>query len=256
MAKIQIYNGGAGMYFEVIIPECGPRQKLSREEFQKMRFPVLWLLHPMGCNGGDWTRFSQIETFANEKSIMVVCPTIMNAFWTDEPVPGGNQWQTLVTEELWIQVHGMFPASSAREDNFVAGNSMGGYGAIKFALSCPEKFSCCASFSACLDIPLRYARGEDSIHTGVERAFGPREKVEGGENDLLALAKGLCQSGRELPRIYISCGNQDKFFPCNVKMKEELFKLGYDLTWKEENCGHEWRFWNKEIEHVLDWIGL
>lgn len=254
MAKVQIYNGGVGMYFEVILPECGPRQKLSVEEFKQKKFPVLWLLHPMGCNGADWSRFSQIETFANDKSIVVVCPTIMNAFWTDEPVAGGNKWQTLVTEELWTQVHGMFPTSPKREDNFVAGNSMGGYGAIKFALSCPDKFSHCASFSACLDIPIRYAEGRDSIHTGVERAFGSRESVKGGDNDLLALAERLLHSGKPLPRIYVSCGNEDKFFSCNVEMKEALLKMGYDLTWKEDNCGHEWRFWNREIENVLNWI--
>lgn len=254
MAKIQVYPGGAQIEYDVIIPEFGPRCHLSLEEFRGRRFPVLWLLHAMGCNGSDWPRFTQIETFANENSIIVVCPTIMNAFYTNEPVPGGTQWQTIITDELWDEVHGMYPTSSRPQDNYVAGNSMGGYGALKYCLSRPDRYACGISFSSCLDIPIRYAEGRDAIHTGVDRAFGEREHVKGGENDLLYLAQKRKDMGGALPRLYISCGRRDKFFPCNVEMRDALRDLGYEVTWDEGDFAHDWRFWNAQIEKAIHWM--
>ncbi|MEZ4770034.1 MAG: alpha/beta hydrolase-fold protein [Caldilineales bacterium] len=57
---------------------------------------------------------------------------------------------TFVADELPALVKGMFPISSRRKDTFVAGLSMGGYGAFKLALAHPERYAAAASLSGAL----------------------------------------------------------------------------------------------------------
>ena len=91
--------------------------------------PVLYLLHGMSQDYSCWLRFSKIEQYADEFGIAVIMPDA-NMSWYADMKRGFRYW-THLTEELPTLVHRFFPAlSTAREDTFVAGLSMGAYGAI------------------------------------------------------------------------------------------------------------------------------
>ena len=53
-----------------------------------------------------------------------------------------------VTEELMPMLYNWYPISDKREDNFIAGLSMGGGGALKFAVNYPDKFAAAAILSS------------------------------------------------------------------------------------------------------------
>jgi len=73
--------------------------------------------------------------------------------------------------------------------------------------------------------------------------------------DPSALAEKLAAEGKTFPKCYLACGKKDFLYESNVKFRDRLIELGCDVTWDEtEEYGHEWRFWNLEIERFLDWL--
>ena len=73
--------------------------------------------------------------------------------------------------------------------------------------------------------------------------------------DPYALADRLAAEGRKLPKIYMACGEEDSLYRANLEFRNYLLEKGADLTWESvPGYGHEWRFWNLEIERFLDWI--
>ena len=74
-------------------------------------------------------------------------------------------------------------------------------------------------------------------------------------HDLAALADDAAAAARTLPPLYIACGTEDFLFQANVDFRDHLVELGADVTWDEvAGFGHEWRFWDMQVEKFLDWI--
>ena len=141
----QYYNANTDVY--VIIPDkkrgIDPKDFYKRED----RFKCLWLLHGTFGSYSDWIRKSNIELYACEHDLMVVMPSVQNFDYEEWDNAGlGLDTTKMIVDELMPMIQNWFPASDKREDNFVAGLSMGGGGALKLALNYPEKFSACLLF--------------------------------------------------------------------------------------------------------------
>jgi putative tributyrin esterase len=119
--------------------------------------PVLYLLHGLSDDDTMWLRSTSIERYVAPLGLAVVMPQVHRSFYADQP-DGGRYW-TFLSEELPELVGSMFQVSQRRKDTFVAGLSMGGYGAFKWALRHPERFAAAASLSGVLDIANLRARG-------------------------------------------------------------------------------------------------
>ena len=129
---------------------------------------------------------------------------------------------------------------------------MGGYGAFKLALGCPEKFIAGASLSGALDIMgIIQRRGSDSY---LENIFVDLDKVKGSNNDLLYLAEKVAESDGAKPILYQCCGTEDFLYQDNITFRDHARKLGLDLTYEEEPGAHEWGYWDKKIQRVLEWL--
>jgi putative tributyrin esterase len=121
--------------------------------------PRLWLLHGLSDDESIWSRLTSIERYVAPLGLSVVMPNVHRSFYTN--MRSGYRYWDFVSQELLEKARGFFPLSSAREDNFVAGLSMGGYGALKLAFTLPEQFAAAASLSAaprtiCFSSPLRW----------------------------------------------------------------------------------------------------
>src|SRR4051794_21443569 len=167
--------------------------------------PVLYLLHGLSDDDTIWLRRTSIERYVAPLGLAVVMPQVHRSFYTDEHF-GGRYW-TFLSEELPALVGSWFRVSQRREDTFVAGLSMGGYGALKWALRQPDRFAAAASLSGALDVVglwTRRVRPEDPRM--FERIFGDGAPA-GTDDDLLALL-GRADAAN-LPRLHVSCGEQD-----------------------------------------------
>ena len=89
-----------------------------------------------------------------------------------------------------------------------------------------------------------------------EDIFGPADKVRGSFNDLFAAAEELKASGKPLPKLYMWCGTEDFLYGENVRMRDYLNALGYELTYEESPGDHQWKYWDQKVQTVLNWLPL
>lgn len=249
---------GVETSLNLILPqskEDPEEEDFSRENknFSAEKFSTLYLLHGLSDDHTAWVRKTSIERYANKHNLAVVMPVVHRSFYTDM-VYGYPYW-TFVSEELPRIVRHYFPLSDKREDNFVAGLSMGGFGAFKLALNCPDKFSAAASLSGALDI-VREAKEEEKQEEW-SFVFGDLKSLRGSKNDLCFLAKNIDSSRNSVPKLFQACGMDDFLYQDNLKFKKMALANNLDLTYEEDpGEEHTWSYWDKKIQRVLDWLPL
>ncbi len=211
---------------------------------------VLWLLHGYSDDHSIWMRRTSVERYAAGLNLAVVMPAVNHSFYTNEV--HGERYFDYVAEELPAAMRGFFRISDRPEDNFVAGLSMGGYGAMKLALTFPERYAAAGCFSGALDIADMSGRTKESL-ANMARVFGDPDAVAGSENDLLYLLKKNAGAPVK-PRLWISCGKKDFLYQQHKKVVRALKDAGWDLTHDEvPGYAHEWSFWDREIARFIPW---
>ena len=215
---------------------------------------VLYLLHGLSDDASIWLRRTSIERYAESRGIAVVMPDGGRGFYTDA-VAGARYW-SYVSEELPELMHTIFKLPKSRKDTFVAGLSMGGYGALKLGLRCPEKFAAVGALSAVADIKHRLrAADTEAWRTELRRIFGSGARLAAEGNDLFVLAEKLLSSGKKPPRIISFCGTEDRLLGDNRKFAAHLRKLNYPEFHAYERPGsHSWDFWDAHIAEALDFF--
>ena len=214
---------------------------------------TLYLLHGMSDDEGTWMRRTAIDRYAEEKDLAVVMPDGGLGWYTD--MHRGLAWFKFVSGELPALCRRFFPIlSGRREDTFIGGLSMGGYGALKCGLRAPQTFSKVISLSGALDAADTAANGTvPATRAYWEDVFGPAEDVPGSENDLFAAAAALTDPALR-PGIYMWCGTEDFLYAQNMRMRDHLRALGYHLTYEESPGDHQWKYWDKKIADALNWL--
>ncbi|MBK9925886.1 MAG: esterase family protein [Anaerolineales bacterium] len=233
-----------------------PQHMLLAGAKRKSKYRTLYLLHGHSDDHTAWMRWSSIEKYAQGLNLAVVMPAVHLSFYSDM-VYGGKYWQ-FVSEEVPALVRDTFPVSSARKDNFVAGLSMGGYGAFKLALTRPERFAAAASLSGAVDIrEVVREHKHDPLNkdwlVGMRNVFGDLTKVPNSQHDLFTLAKKAAK-GKDKPRLYQCCGTEDFLYADNIRFRDAVRKLSLDLTYAEGPGDHNWSYWDKMIQDVLLWM--
>jgi S-formylglutathione hydrolase FrmB len=215
--------------------------------------PVLYLLHGLGDDASAWSRQTAIERYVAPLGLAVVMPQVGRSFYADQ-VHGQPYW-TFLSEELPVLVDAMFRVSTRREDTFVAGLSMGGFGAMKWALRDPERFAAVASISGVLDSAQVRRNREPHREAVMEAAFGEGD-IGGTDNDVRHLLVEAADGGRPMPAMYICCGEQDALHHSNVQFARLATDLGVPLTAEFGPGGHDWAYFDAGIRRVLSWLPL
>jgi putative tributyrin esterase len=230
----------------VLIPDA--------KEKDDVPFKTLWLLHGLSDNHTGWIRYTEIEQYAKKYNLAVVMPNVDRSWYTDTAYDAN--YFSFVTKELPEVCFRTFrQISKRREDNIVAGLSMGGYGAMKIALSCPENYGACISLSGSFDIT---RKGRSYNINEWRSIFGfdmesPLE-LEGSEHDLYALAAKNKAEGKEFPKLYMWCGTEDHLIEINRSFDQHLTELGIAHQFETSEGNHSWKWWNLHIQSALEWI--
>ena len=61
-------------------------------------------------------------------------------------------------------------------------------------------------------------------------------------------------SGENKPRLYQGCGTEDFLYKDNIRFRDHMSKLDFDHTYEEEPGDHDWRYWDKKIQRVIEWM--
>ncbi len=235
----------------VILPEV----KTMLEQDGKP-LPTLYLLHGLSDDHTHWIRQTRLEFYARRYRLAIVMPCVNRSFYTD--MKHGAKYFTFVSEELPKVMELYFPLSHEREERFAAGLSMGGYGAMKLGLLCPEKYAAVASLSGAVEMEADFFRHsvqkDDAFLRELTDIFGPFEEFMQSDNCLTRVAERLDPA--KAPRMYMACGTADFLFDSNedfVRRFGEKFSIRYDT---EEGAAHTWDFWDRQIEKVLAWLNV
>ncbi len=244
---------GYSTNMNVIIPQrCVRGRTGTAIEDETLTYPVLYLLHGMSDDHTMWCRRTSIERYADEAGIAVVMPMAELGWYTD--MKHGRKWRTFIGEELPKICHSFFPQlSTKREDTYIAGLSMGGYGAYALALTYPERYAAAAGLSGAYNY---YTKGMET-DTYWSDIFGTYDEYRGGENDLLALSEKRMSEGGALPRLFMWCGTEDFVYNNNVELRDHLRSIGWHDFYYEEGPGdHSWGYWDTKIREVIKWIDI
>ena len=223
-------------------------------------YKTLYLLHGIFGNYTDWVSGTKIQRWAEEKDLAVVMPSGDNMFYVNQE-ESHNFYGEFIGKELVDMTRKMFPLSRKREDTYIAGLSMGGYGALRNGLKYSETFGCLASLSGAMVVDHIAERTDDvpffiDSRSFARSIFGDLDKAEESDKNPKWLVKKLKEEGKDIPRIYLTCGLQDSLLEANREMRDFLKEQGADVTYVEGEGAHEWDFWNRSIKDVLEWLPL
>lgn len=239
-----IYSPALGMMtsLAVSLPEDGIKDKSGSG------VPVVYLLHGLSDNHSAWFRRTNVEYYAELANAAIVMPEVQRSFYTD--MAHGAKYFTYIAEDLPRICRNMFHISDRKEDTYIAGLSMGGYGALKTALRYPERFNAVASFSGAVNIHSRLLSDTPSISR--EECIGINDGVIRPEDDLYLLAEQAAKKG--CPRVYMSCGLSDFLYEDNKNFREHLNKCGIPFVYEEWQGYHDWEFWEKSIKSAMHYF--
>lgn len=232
VGELRVDFAPAGVPYAVLIPEGGGA------------YPLSLFLH-----GGGGSHQNLIDTrllFERWWSDGVVPPMVVAtastgpmSYYLDHP-DGSARWESFIAEDFLAHLRSKFGVRGERESTFIAGISMGGYGALKIAFSRPERFAAVAAIQPILEPGL-----SDSDIGARNRLYhmvgGPRELL--GENrDAVFQANNPANRARANVdaikksglAIYLEVGDED-FLNAHDGV-EYLHRILWDL-----DLAHEYR---------------
>ncbi len=236
----------------VILPEVDKNEKYAGSPGGS--FKTLYLLHGLRGNHHSWIRSTAIERYAEQYGIAVIMPGVARSWYTDTQY--GAKYFTFVTEELPQVCQGYFKGiSSKREDNFIIGLSMGGYGAVKAALNCPDKYFGCASLSGSLDITRRGRTVRlDEWKSIFDFEMKDPTELDDTMHDLYHLAKKNTAEGTPFPKMFFWCGTEDELIKVNRSYHSLLEELGVEHYYGESEGDHTWKWWDLHICPAIEYL--
>ncbi len=252
MALIQINHDsdkvGVNLPLNVILPDDLTRGGKPLEERK-----VLYLLHGLSDDASAWQRYTNIEILARAHGLVVVMPTAGRSFYAD--MANGQAYFSYITEELPAWLAATFRIGSAREQTFIAGLSMGGYGAFKAAFLRPDLYAAACSLSGVLALNIFFAPPDKVENPALmhefDMIFGGLEGLSGSMHDPMRWLKDAAASSAPLPKLFAACGLEDDLLPLNRLFAHAAAQVGVPLHYQEESGGHEWIYWQRQIEKFI-----
>lgn len=245
----------------LILPNRGKKTDPKEYYGSGKKYKILWLLPGTGSGFMTYMLNAKIKVYAEERDLAVATVYTRASDYTewDNFGMGYDAWRYL-TDELMPLVYNWFPISDRREDNFIAGMSMGGRGTMKYALAYPEKFAGAAIISG-------------SIRNYRVEYDQPWEELMQRDKNVLNNAGGLdaycnsmdCSYERllevkdcaKLPKLFFSFGTKDKSYERYCENKKRYEELGINAHYLDiPDIAHEPRALDIGLENALEYFGL
>ena len=215
------------------------------------KFKTLYLLHGLHGDCTEWFTKTRLRRWAEANNLAVVMPAGDNSYYVDQPDAMANYGE-FIGRELVEMTRAMFPLSCKREDTFIGGLTMGGYGAMRNGLKYADTFGAIIALSAALQ---NFEPHERQYKAFKQALFGSLESSMQTDMNPRLLAEGL-KDAQNKPDIYIACGLQDVLLPWNILYRDLLTDLGFRVTYEQWEGVHDWDFWDAAIEKVIRWLPL
>ena len=241
--------------FNILLPnDCATQGNVHYN--RKMK--TLYLLHGYSGNNKSWLLSSFIEELSCRYNMAVVFPNGENCFYIDGQGVG-SAYCNYVGEELVEYTRKVFGLSKDKEDTYIAGLSMGGFGAIHVGLAYPDTFGGIVGLSSALIVHNIAGKKEgfaDPIadYHYYHTVFGDLDQLVESSNNPEFQIMELQKASREIPAIYMACGTEDFLLEENRLFHRFLINHRVPVTYIESPGAHDWKFWNHYLEPSIQWL--
>lgn len=234
----------------VILPADNIHFLNDTEEIVPKPYKTLYLLHGLYGSDDIFLTNTSVQKFAEDNGIAIVIPCGDNSFYIDNEKSHAYYGEYVGCELLDI-TRNIFPLSDKREDTFIAGFSMGGYGAIRNGLKYYENFSKIGMISAALitDDIVNYTDNNNVLKSRdfYESIFGDLKEVIGSDAD----PKYLINNCPDIPDIFMACGIDDFLFEKNADFYRFLKENNINSTFIGDDGEHTWEFCDKYVKEFI-----
>ncbi len=233
---------------DVILPQASVSQ-IGMEGKRETTYRTLYLLHGLSDDQTIWQRRTSVERYAARYGVAVVMPSGGRSFYTD--MRHGGAYYSYIAKELPVLCRSFFAGmSAAPTDQYIAGLSMGGYGAWKIGMR-EGNFAGIASFSGALDVYRLASRKTLDNRSYWEDIFGEIEGIVGSAEDVYALTEQAQRMGKLPAKLYLSCGTEDRLLQDTRRMRDLLATNAIPCEYREAPGDHNWEFWDAELERMM-----
>jgi putative tributyrin esterase len=248
--------------FDVILPQSVSGEIGIDSSKDMEKYPVLWLLHGATDDHTTWQRRTSIERYAAPLGLAVVMPNGHLSSYMN--MAHGGRFYDFIAKELPETIYKVFPISDKRKDNFIAGNSMGGFGAMMIGINNPDRYEAIGCFSAAA------GNGRPHISKATDTLFNQdirdnMQFLQYGDKDLKNTewdTMYMAEKNKtlpELPRIFHSIGKDD-FLIEQARQTRDFFQKmegnPYQYVYEEHEGIHGWDYWDLHITDFLNFLQL
>ncbi len=249
MVKAELTMRANSLNMDTKVTVLLPEDRKETKDLKGKKYPVLYILHGYKEDCSAWLNLSNIFLICRDLDLIVVMPSANNSCYNNSKY--GQNYYDWISEELPLKLKNYFPISDKREDTFIMGESMGGYGTLRIALSKPDKYA----KAVCLSGANMATR--ESIHKDMEPFLGTREELLASDANIENLVRKIKENDLDCPELRIYCGLEDFIFDdCNriTEILEEAFpdKVRHEY-WRGE---HNFFFWNEANPKALHFFGF
>jgi S-formylglutathione hydrolase FrmB len=234
------------MRYRVFLPAVVPPGRL---------LPVVYLLHGSGDNYRDWSNHCDVAQYAASSAsfsgLILVMPDGDSAYYINAALKPKDRYEDYLVKDLTADVESRFPAAKDRPNRAIVGVSMGGFAAVKLALTRPELFVFGGALSPAIDVPSRrfsLRRWEQSLR--FRSIFGPENSETRRKSDPFILV-GSADPART-PYLYLTAQEQEPLIEPNRRFAERLKQRGYFYEFQTQPGGHDWGDWNRQLPGCFD----
>ena len=220
---------------------------LPRDYAGGRRFPVLYLLHGLYGDYKNWDTRTRLERAAESLSLLIVMPEAGDSWYINSATKPTDRFEDYIVKDLVSEIDGKYRTIHEKRARAIAGLSMGGYGAVKFAVKYPELFAFAGSLSGAFNAPDNLDDLRPDFHTKLLEVFGAKENPARRENDVFALLKGWHGSAY----FYLACGSGDFFLDINRALAAQLSSQKIAYEYHETQGGHAWEYWDSSVTPLL-----
>jgi S-formylglutathione hydrolase FrmB len=214
-------------------------------------YPVLYLLHGWHGDYQNWSTLTKLAFYAKDLPIIVVMPDAGDSWYVDSASVTQDKFERYVIHDLIDEVDQHWRTLRSPHRRAIAGLSMGGYAAVKFALKYPGSFELAGSISGAFNAALaELSDSRADLRPTLLEAFGPARSKTRRQNDVYELATRV--DTHSVPYLYIDCGNQDvTFLDPNRKLTSLLSQRKFEYEYHEYPGAHTWQYWDERLPSLL-----
>jgi S-formylglutathione hydrolase FrmB len=234
---------GRDMRYRVILP--------AGYENSSERYPTLFLLHGLYGDFENWSTRTNLISYAEHLRLIIVMPDANDSWYVNSAIVPADRFEDYIVKDFVGEIDSHFRTIREQYARAIAGLSMGGYGAAKFALKYPQLFAIAGGISAALNAPGDLDDRVPDFSANLQRVFGPHGSPIRGQNDVFALLAHADPS--KLPYIYLDCGTSDFLFLfSNREFAARLQERKVPYEFHEMQGAHTWDFWDAAILRFLN----